>query len=115
MILKGGGSPANPLGMKAEALIAAIVANEVVAGYGHNLTITSICDGTHGENSYHYDGYAIDIRTRMLSSDETSRVAAEIKNRLGPFYDVVIENTHIHIEFDARRATRALEQERRNG
>ncbi|HEY9814498.1 MAG TPA: hypothetical protein V6D20_01640 [Candidatus Obscuribacterales bacterium] len=102
MMLKQG---VNPLGMRPEILIAAIVANEVYAVQGHNLVITSITDGKHGSDSYHYKGMAIDCRTHYFSGpDEIIKVASSIVARLGSFYDVVIESDHIHIEFDATRA-----------
>lgn len=102
MMLKQG---VNPLGMRPEILIAAIVANEVYAIHGHNLVITSITDGKHGDNSYHYDGLAIDCRTFYFhEKDEIQSVATEIKERLANLYDVIVESDHIHIEFDAARA-----------
>lgn len=104
MILKSG---VNPKGMRPEILLAVIVANEVYSLHGHNLVITSICDGVHSENSYHYSGLAIDCRTHYFDGrDETHKVANAIKERLGALYDVVVEATHIHIEFDERRATK---------
>jgi hypothetical protein len=73
-------------------------------------TITSLCDGTHGENSKHYTGYAIDVRIRDIStlyptdrkylSNEVTGFANRIQRRLGSDYDVVLEKTHIHIEYD---------------
>jgi hypothetical protein len=102
MILKPG---VNPKGLRPEILIAVIVANEVWSLHGHNLVITSITDGQHGENSYHYDGLAIDCRTHYFDGiDEIHEVARELRDRLGSLYDVVVEQTHIHIEFDERRA-----------
>ena len=96
-----------PLGMRPEILIAVIVANEVYAVEGHNLVITSITDGKHSENSYHYKGLAIDLRTNYFNGpDEIIKVASSISNRLGGFYDVVIESDHIHVEFDLARAER---------
>jgi hypothetical protein len=102
MMLKKG---VNPLGMRPEIMIAAIVANEVYALQGHNLVITSITDGKHGDDSYHYKGLAIDIRTHYFASqDEIIQVASAIASRLGFCYDVVIESDHIHVEFDERKA-----------
>lgn len=98
----------NPLGMRPEIIIAMIVANEVYALHGHNLVITSITEGTHSSDSYHYKGLAIDCRTFYFKEkDEIQNAAREIKERLGDFYDVVIEPDHIHIELDADRAKRA--------
>lgn len=104
MMLKPG---VNPLGMRPEIMVAAIVANEVYALQGHNLVITSIVDGKHGKDSYHYKGLAIDARTRYFKNQaEIEAVAKDIRERLGHLYDVVVESDHIHIEFDKSRALR---------
>lgn len=106
MILKQG---VNPSGMRSEIMIAAIVANEVYATHGRNLVITSISDGKHSENSYHYKGLAIDCRTHYFSGqDEILQVASAITAHLGFCYDVVVESDHIHIEFDEQRAAKQL-------
>lgn len=108
MILKPG---VNPMGMRPEILIAAIIANEVYAVYGHNLVITSIADGKHSKESYHYKGLAIDLRTHYFKDKaEIEAVAKDIRERLGPLYDVVIEDDHIHIELDLNRAEKAIQQ-----
>lgn len=95
----------NPLGVKPETVLAVIVANEVYALHGHNLVITSIADGKHGAGSYHGLGWAIDTRTSYFEEGEANIVAEEIAERLGDFYDVIVEIDHIHIEFDAKRAS----------
>ncbi len=109
MMLKSG---VNPLGMRPEILLAVIVANEVWAVHGHNLVITSITEGQHSENSYHYKGLAIDCRTFYFQDDdEIHAVAEDLRARLGGFFDVVVEATHIHIEMDERRALEAEQQQ----
>ena len=64
--------------------------------------ITSCSDGTHGPNSLHYVGMALDIRTRHLRPDQVHPVYVAIKQALGEQFDVVLEGTHIHIEFDPK-------------
>lgn len=66
-------------------------------------TITSVTDGKHGPNSFHYVGCAFDLRTRHLKSMErVQEVAKEIRAVLGASYDVVVEKDHIHIEVSNR-------------
>lgn len=71
-----------------------------------DFTITSVCDGKHMKGSKHYEGNAIDIRTRFKTSLSQMPkldklfLAKRLKHALGKDYDVVIENTHIHIERD---------------
>lgn len=102
MIIKPGVSL---LGMRPEIMPAMMVVNEVYALHGHNLVLTSVTDGKHGANSYHYDGLAFDARTNYFkTADQVHCVAEDIRQRLGFPFDVVVEKDHIHIEFDLRKA-----------
>jgi len=73
-----------------------------------DLTVTSIADGNHKMGSKHYDGDAFDVRTwdytkplgTQLDMVEKLGIATELTARLGVNYDVVIESTHLHIEYD---------------
>lgn len=67
---------------------------------GLNLVITSALDGIHSRASLHYLGLAVDIRIRELNTpiDMFDR----IKSVLHPAYDVVLESTHIHIEYQPK-------------
>ena len=62
---------------------------------GLELHVTSLRDGNHKAGSLHYDGLAFDIRPGSLSIHE-------IKEVLGPSWDVVKESTHIHCEYDPK-------------
>ena len=64
--------------------------------------ITSLMDGTHSARSLHYSGRAVDFRTRDLSALEVAHLAAALKSDLGPAFDVVVEETHIHVEWDPK-------------
>ena len=82
---------------------AALVAEDVLAGYGSDLVVTSVCDGKHSERSLHYKGLALDIRTRTLKANKSEAVVvAHLKTALSPDYDVVLEGDHIHIEYDPK-------------
>jgi conjugal transfer mating pair stabilization protein TraG len=78
-------------------VIAAACAN---AGGEREIVITSGTDGQHMKGSKHPLGDALDIRRSNLTDPELfmSRVQA----RLGPDYQLVLERTHIHIEYDPR-------------
>ncbi len=78
------------------------VAKEVVEGYGVEFVITSGCEGKHKKNSLHYQGHAIDVRTRDLPYHQRSPCAEEIHRRLDDDYDVLLESDHIHIEWDPK-------------
>ena len=65
---------------------------------GETFMITSCVDGTHGHNSLHYSGLAFDLRTRDLATDP-GLVVQRLREALGAEFDVVLEPTHIHVEF----------------
>lgn len=67
---------------------------------GKPLVITSCTDGKHMKNSKHYSGYAIDIRTRHLNVQEIEKLVIWFKNCHDKKYDIVVENDHIHVEYD---------------
>lgn len=69
---------------------------------GIPFVITSISDGVHKTGSLHYSGCAADIRTRDLGPDLSASIVRQFKARLGENFDIVLEPTHIHIEYDPR-------------
>lgn len=72
---------------------------EVGAPY---VMITSGLDGKHSAKSLHYSGRALDFRTRHISEASISILANLLRQDLGGQYDVVLEPTHLHIEFDPK-------------
>lgn len=98
MKLKQGASLA---GVVWQMFYAAIIAEGIFKKYGATeLIITAGTDGTHSENSLHYEGRALDLRTWDVS--DVTAVAAELRRKLGKNYDVVIEKTHLHVEYDPK-------------
>lgn len=87
-------------GLKAEALLGITVAESVYRQHGYELVVTSITDGKHMKGSLHYKGLAFDCRTNMMPASMKEKVTAALSEALGPEYDVVLEPTHIHVEFD---------------
>ena len=76
-------------------------ANIVWKSHGQELVITSALDGTHSASSYHYFGYALDLRTRYFTITERESVAKDLRVLLGKAYTVLLESTHIHVQFNA--------------
>lgn len=74
--------------------------NAISMVLGFDITITSANDSKHMNGSKHYEDLAYDLRTRDLSKEQTQLLAQDIKARLGPAYDVVVEKDHIHVEYD---------------
>jgi hypothetical protein len=68
--------------------------------FDQTLVITSGTDGVHSSGSLHYKGKAIDCRTRFFSVNEKVAVRDMVAQALGDDYDVILERTHLHIEYD---------------
>ena len=62
--------------------------------------ITSCTEGKHGRGSRHYVGLAFDGRTRNLDDEQKKTLRDMLKECLTDEYDVVLESTHIHVEYD---------------
>lgn len=70
---------------------------------GQELVITSGLEGTHSAGSYHYYGYALDLRTNYFSEEKKRELERILQHRLAEIssaYQVVLERTHMHVEFD---------------
>lgn len=72
---------------------------KVYAPFGLDPVCTSGNDGKHKPNSEHYKDRALDIRFWDL----LRVVADRIKAYLPPYYDVVVEKDHFHIEADSKK------------
>lgn len=71
--------------------------------FNADLVVTSARDSMHNTGSLHYVGKAADLRTRDLHGGEQATFVQLLKNELEPLgFDVVLENDHIHIEFDPK-------------
>lgn len=88
-------------GLKLEMRLVLKHANLIWKSKGHELVITSALDGTHSAGSYHYYGYALDLRNRYFSTLEKKEVVRKLKDALGPKYTVIGEHTHVHVQFNA--------------
>lgn len=73
------------------------ICDKVFARFHQELIVTSTYEGTHSAGSLHYAHQALDIRFPVIKSRE---VIESLRDNLGTDCDVVIEETHIHIEYD---------------
>jgi hypothetical protein len=78
------------------------VVSRVWANRGHSVTVTSGYDGSHKANSLHYVGLAEDYRTRDVPAADLPGMVTEVRAILGRDYDVVLEPTHLHVEYDPK-------------
>jgi len=90
------------LGLRPELLLAGMVVHSVYLHYGYDCVITEITGGKHMAHSLHYKGLAIDIRTRNIKENHLGDIVQTLKAALGESYDVVLESTHLHVEFDPK-------------
>lgn len=82
--------------------LALLIVKDVYASFNVELVITSATDGKHSNASFHYIGNALDIRTRDFTSEQKVIAHRQIKENLGDEFDVILEKTHIHIEFQPK-------------
>lgn len=78
---------------------------ELSAEWNIDTVVTSVADGVHMEGSKHYldPVQATDFRTWYLpSEDDKHRFVTTAQMRLGSAFDVVLESTHLHVEYDPK-------------
>lgn len=91
-------------GASPEIAIAITIVASVFEMYKADCIITSLTDGVHGRASRHYSGAAVDFRTRHVSKVDLKDIVRVIEDALGPDdFDVLLEQTHLHVEFDPKR------------
>jgi len=62
--------------------------------------ITSTYEGSHRCSSKHYSNEALDLRRRNIRPNVLADIVDELKSQLGGDYFVLLENTHIHIQYN---------------
>ena len=72
-----------------------------------DMLITSGNDSKHMDGSKHYIYEALDFRTKHLTADEKRLLVSTMTRRLGPEYQVILEdeggiNEHGHCEWDPK-------------
>ena len=87
-------------GLKPEMVLAYAIAKSILEAHGQPAVITSLCDGRHSRQSRHYIGMAMDLRTRDLEANDKRKVADLIADALGDEYFVLLEDTHLHLQFN---------------
>lgn len=95
----------DPRGIRSELVLALFVASGVYSRYGQELVVTSLNDSKHSYGSLHYSGAAADLRTHYFAEGVVEEVAKDLREALGDFdnFDVVVEKTHIHLEYQPKR------------
>lgn len=86
-------------GIRAELVLALRILEEEFKQRGEYVTITSVTEGKHSLGSLHPKGLAVDIRLPRVGAVNLVRT---LKAILPDDFDVVLEETHIHVEFDPK-------------
>lgn len=92
-------------GITPECAVGLFIAAQAFEARGVPLVITAVRDGKHKVGSLHYVGAAFDCRlaSRYTQNPDTDlRILADLKDALGPQFDVVLEGDHFHVEFDPK-------------
>jgi len=90
------------LGLKPEALLAINICSGILSRYGVDCVLTSVTDSVHGRGSFHYLGFAFDLRNRDLIPAKQDEALTDLKEALGDEFDVVLESNHFHIEWNPK-------------
>ena len=77
-----------------------IAAEKVWNDYGQELVVTAGLDGAHSAGSLHYYGLALDFRINYFDNETVLKVVRDLKEDLPKPFDVILEKTHIHVEYD---------------
>lgn len=92
-------------GIRPELSLALVICDQVYENKGvYEMVITSLKDGTHKPGSWHYYGWAADIRSKNVGTLENKNIILEtLRSTLGAQWEVFLENTgkpqeHFHLE-----------------
>lgn len=89
-----------------QMVLAAVIIEGVFERHGVECFVTSCNDSRHGLKSLHYQGKAMDFRTKYAAlNGKEHAIAEEVRRALGAEFDVVMEavgtdNEHLHVEYD---------------
>lgn len=70
--------------------------------FGKEIVVTSTFDGSHMRNSLHYSNLAVDIRSSDKTFSQSNSFVNSLKFWFDDFLDIVLEEDHIHIEYDPK-------------
>lgn len=94
-------------GIKPEILLGVMILESIFTKYTYDLILTEATGGEHMQGSFHYQGLAVDIRSKHLPPDIKMSILSAGKKRLTNLFDFILEgvgtaNEHFHLEYDYR-------------
>lgn len=90
-------------GVRPEMVLVIQIVASIYKKLGYLCVITSVTDGKHSRGSRHYVGLAADFRTRDMPKAIQNALYSRVVEALGTECDVVLEPTHLHVEYDPER------------
>lgn len=102
-------------GLQPQMVLAAAIIEDLYEEIRVTCLITSCNDGTHKSGSLHYQGCAMDFRTKNVPRTMINGLVDSVKMSLGPDFDVILEsingdNEHLHVEWDPKPWPTATER-----
>jgi len=94
--------------LKPQLLLGLVIVDQVMRKYGQEAFITSINDGRHSKTSLHYDGGAVDIRSKWFNHPKVIlKLCVEAFGEC-PDFDMILEyageeDEHFHLEYQPKR------------
>jgi hypothetical protein len=100
--IKSRGSRCKIRHLETASAVVLTVVEQVYQSRGKDPELTSHDDDPHGTSSRHWYGGGWDFGTRGLGNNDKQIISNELEARLGRDFDVVLEQDHIHIEWEPR-------------
>lgn len=88
-------------GIQNEVILGLMVVNDIFERVGIDLILTCVTDSKHSGTSLHYVGHAVDIG--LPPADKRDVVIQRMRENLGDDFDVILEENHIHMEYQPKR------------
>lgn len=95
-------------GLQPEMVLGLMIISSIFECYNYNCVLTEATGSQHMENSLHYKGLAVDLRTKHINNLATKiEIVHRCSEALGKDFDVVFEgqgqdNEHLHCEWQPK-------------
>ena len=89
-------------GFQPETVLGVVIVHEVWKKHKWTLKLRSGTEGDHSPGSLHYVGFAADLRIWGIPREKLRVAVRECRAALGNEWDVVLEKTHVHFEFQPK-------------
>lgn len=87
------------LGVKPEILMGLMCAQGVYDKWKVEMVVTSCTGDKHGAYSRHYQGMAVDLRSRDIPADKRTAFLAGLRKGCGPEFKIILESDHFHMSY----------------